>query len=142
MSAKIDAGSGAEPAGSHSRSIAAVRRLIHNDQLSLLVLAVLIGVAAAYCAIGFRELYLIGQELSFGIRSDTLYSHAATLPAWQIILAPTAGGLLIGLFVRYAMPGRRNHGVADVMESVALRSGRIGLREGLGAAAVSAASLL
>ncbi len=84
---------------------------------------------------------MIGQELSFGIRSDTLYSHAATLPAWQIILAPTAGGLLIGLFVRYAMPGRRNRGVADVMESVALRSGRIGLREGLGAAAVSAASI-
>ena len=58
------------------RSIAALRRLIRNDQFSLLVLAVAIGVAAAYCAIGFRELYLLGQMTSFGIRSDTLFSHS------------------------------------------------------------------
>jgi CIC family chloride channel protein len=114
VSADNDAGPGAAPAskprGSRSGPIAALRRLIRNDQLALLVLALLIGVAA-------------------------------TLPAWQIVLAPTAGGLLIGLFVYFVMPDRRAHGVADVMESVALRSGRIGLREGLGSAVISAASI-
>ena len=145
MSAENDvgsgAGSGSEPTSSTGRTIAALRRLFQNDQLSLLILAVLIGVAAAYCAIGFRELYLLGQLTSFGIRSDTLFSHAAALPGWRIVLVPTAGGLLIGLFVRFLMPDRRTHGVADVMESVALRSGRVGLREGLGSAVVSAASI-
>ncbi len=76
------AGSGNEPKVSRLRPFAAMRRLFQNDQLSLLVLAVLIGVAAAYCAIAFRELYLLGQLTSFGIRSDTLYSYAAGLPAW------------------------------------------------------------
>ncbi len=141
MSAENDAGPGAEPAGSKLRPVAAVRRLIQNDQLSLLVLAVAIGVAAAYGAIAFRELYLLGQVASFGLGSDTLASHAAGLPGWQIVLAPTAGGLLIGLFVHFVLPDRRTHGVADVMEAVALRSGRIGAREGLGAAVVSAASI-
>lgn len=78
---------------------------------------------------------------SFGVRSDTLFSHAAGLPAWQIVLVPTAGGILIGLFVRFVIPDRRTHDVADVMESVALRSGRIGFRVGLGSAVVSATSI-
>jgi len=55
VSAKIDAGSGAEPAGSHSRSIAAVRRLIQNDQLSLLFLAVLIGSRRPIARSGFAS---------------------------------------------------------------------------------------
>jgi CIC family chloride channel protein len=145
VSGENDGGSGSEtdgkPTASLGRTTAALRRLFQNDQLSLLILSVLIGVAAAYCAIGFRELYLLGQLTSFGIRSDTLVSHAARLPGWQIVLVPTAGGLLIGLFVRYVMPDQRAHGVADVMEAVALRSGRVGLREGLGSAVVSAASI-
>ena len=55
------------------------------------------------------------------------------LPGWQVVTVPTIGGLLIGLFVYYFMPGKRGRGVADVMESVALRSGAISLRAGLGA---------
>ena len=136
-----DSESGGEPTASLGKMTAALRRLFQNDQLSLLILSVLIGVAAAYCAIGFRELYLLGQLTSFGIRTDTLVSLAAALPDWQIVLVPAAGGLLIGLFVRYVIPDQRPHGVADVMESVALRSGRVSLRDGLGSAAVSAASI-
>jgi len=123
------------------QSLVFLQRLMRNDQLVLLVLAVLMGAVAAYGAIAFRYLYLLIQGVSFGTFSDTLYTQAQALPAWRLILVPAAGGLLIGLFVHFVMPGRRPHAVADVIEAVAIRNGRIGLREGLGAALTSAASI-
>jgi len=57
------------------------------------------------------------------------------------MLVPTAGGFLIGLFLKFVMPGGQAQGVAQVIEAGALRGGHIGLDRGLGAAAVSAASL-
>ncbi len=118
-----------------------VRQLLHNEQLLMLVLAVVMGALAAYAAIGFRFLYLLVQGLGLGTFADTLYIHAASLPAWQIIAVPAIGGLFIGLFIHFFMPNRRPQGVADVMEAAALRSGRMTLRDGLGAAVVSAASI-
>ncbi|MHA1108965.1 MAG: chloride channel protein, partial [Alphaproteobacteria bacterium] len=123
------------------RAYTALRRLVRSDQLLLLVLAVTIGVTAALGAIVFRLLIGVFQGLSFGTTGDVLYQHAATLPAWQILLVPTAGGLVIGLFVHFFMPGRRPQGVSDVIEAAALRSGRMGVRAGLGGALVSAASI-
>ena len=119
----------------------AMRGILRNEQLVLLVLAVIMGGIAACGAIAFSYLYLAIQGLSFGTWSDTLFSHAQNLPAWQILLVPTLGGLLIGLFVHFFMPGRRPHAVADVMEAVAVRNGRMSLRAGLGSAVVSAASI-
>ena len=130
--------------GSPRRAYAALRRLVRSDQLLLLVLAVFIGILAAFGAIAFRYLITILQGVSFGTFqsfSAVLYEHVATLPAWRIILVPTAGGLIIGLFVHFLMPGRRPHGVADVIEAAALRSGRMGVRAGLGGALVSAVSI-
>jgi CIC family chloride channel protein len=126
---------------SRDKVIVFLRQLLHNDQLVLLVLAVIMGAIAAYLAIAFRYLYLLVQGLSFGTFADTLFSQAQLLPGWQIVLVPTVGGLLIGLFVHKFMPGSRPQGVSDVMAAVALRSGRMGLRDGLGAAFVSAASI-
>ena len=123
------------------RPVAVLRRFLANDQLILLVLALVIGTAAAYGAIAFRQLYLHVQLGAFGTTAESLASHARTLPAWQIVLAPALGGLVIGLLVHYVMPGRRPHAVPDVMESVALHGGRVGVREGIGAAVVSAASI-
>ena len=119
----------------------ALRRVLRNDQLVLLVLALLAGVLAAYGAIAFRELYLATRLLAFGTQSEELYSHAAALPAWQRVLAPALGGLFIGLFVRYVMPDRRPRGVGDVMEAVALHSGNMSLRAAIGGAVVSATSI-
>lgn len=126
---------------SRDRVLVFLRQLLHNDQLVLLVLAVVMGAIAGYLAIAFREAYLLVQGLSYGTYADTLFSQAQLLPAWQIVLVPAAGGLLIGLFIHKFMPGQRPQGVSDVMAAVALRSGRMGLRGGLGAAIVSAASI-
>ncbi len=42
----------------------------------------------------------------FGFSSERVYSLAAERPWWQVLLALAAGGLLIGLFIHYVMPGR------------------------------------
>jgi len=117
------------------------QRVARNDQLLLLVLAVVVGTAAGYGALAFRVLTAGFQVVFFGHPGEYLASFAATLPWWQVLLAPALGGLLVGLFTVAVMPGKRPQGVADVMEASALRSGRMSLNAGLGAAAMSAASI-
>ncbi len=105
--------------GSPRRAYVALRRAVRSDQLLLLVLAVLIGIMAAYAASAFRYLIIVLQALSFGVFNEALYDFAAKLPPWRIVLVPTVGGLVIGLLVHFFMPGRRPHGVADVIEASA-----------------------
>jgi CIC family chloride channel protein len=123
------------------RILIGLRRILGNDQFLLAGLAILLGSAAAGAAIGFREAIAAVQTLFYGFGSERVASAAAALPWWQLIAAPTAGGLLVGLFLRYVMPGGRPQGVPHVMEACALKGGRMSLRTGLSAAAVSAASL-
>ncbi len=117
------------------------RHLARNDQIVLSVLAVVAGAAVAYGTIGFRWLIGVIQLGYFGTAEEKLYSFAAGLPWWQILLAPAAGGLFVGLFLKYVMPGGRPVGVAHVIEAGALRGGRMSLNQGLGAALVSAVTL-
>ncbi|MGI9419845.1 MAG: chloride channel protein [Geminicoccaceae bacterium] len=112
-----------------------------NDQVVLFFLAAIIGMAAGYGAIGFRLLVAGFQWSFFGNPMDRIFSSAVSLPWWHLILVPTLGGLAIGLFTRFVLPGRLPQGVADVMAASALRSGRMSLREGLAAALVSAGSV-
>ena len=118
-----------------------VRRFVRNKQLIMIILATVTGAAAAFGAVLFRETVVLIQTGTFGASLENSTNVIQNLPGWQVVTVPTIGGLLIGLFVYYFMPGKRGRGVADVMESVALRSGAISLRAGLGAAAVSAASI-
>jgi CIC family chloride channel protein len=117
------------------------RRLRSPDQLAMFILALVLGVAAAYGTIGFRWIIDQVQWGFLGSEGEHLLSLSTTLPRWQILLAPCAGGLLIGLFIRYAMPDRRPLGVADVIEANALKGGRLSLTSGLLAAVTSAASV-
>ncbi|MEE9139171.1 MAG: chloride channel protein [Alphaproteobacteria bacterium] len=120
---------------------AGLGRFARSDQLVRAGLAVVVGAAAGVGAIAFREFIALVQTAFFGFGSERVYSLAAALPWWHLVLAPTVGGLAIGLFVAYVLPGRRPRGVADVIEASALRDGRMSLKTGLGAAFVSAASI-
>jgi CIC family chloride channel protein len=124
-----------------ARFAQAMQRLVRNDQLLLFVLATLIGVAAGYGAILFRMMSALVQLILFGHTTEFVASHALSLPWWQVLGAPTLGGLLIGLFTVTVMPGGRPLGVADVMEANAVRNGRMSLNAGLGAAFLNASSI-
>ncbi len=132
----------------HERLTAGLRTLrgrasagIRNDQVLLSALAVAVGIAAAFSAVLFRELIGLIQTGFFGFDHERIASGVAGLAWWHVLLAPALGGLLIGLYVRFLMPGGRPQGVADVIEANALRAGRVSGRAGLGAALVSAASI-
>ena len=124
-----------------ARLMVRLRRLSRNDQVVLSVLAVLAGALVAYGSLGFRWLIGAVQWVFYGDQQEYLMSAVAELPWWQILLAPAVGGLLIGLFLKYIMPGSKPLGVAHVIEVGALRGGRMSLNQALGAAFVSAASL-
>lgn len=114
---------------------------IRNEQVLLSALAVAVGTAAAFAAVMFRELIGLIQTGFYGFGHERVVSGVAGLTWWHLLLAPALGGLLIGLYIHYFMPGRRPQGVADVIEANALRAGRMSGRAGLGAALVSAASI-
>ncbi|MBT4489069.1 MAG: chloride channel protein [Rhodospirillaceae bacterium] len=120
---------------------ARTRRLLRNDQALMAVIAAVVGVLVAYAAIAFRLSISSIQWLSYGVFAEELVGRVAELPIWQVLLIPTVGGLLVGLFLQFVMPGGRAMGVAHVIEAMALRNGRMRLRDGLAAALVSVVSL-
>jgi len=119
----------------------AVARVRRNDHTRLLIAAVLVGAVAAFAAIVFMRAFDWVRRVTFGTATEAALIDLAVVPWWLVVLVPTAGGLAIGLFVQYVMPGRRPLAVADAIEAVALQDGRMRLRDGVGAAVVSAASI-
>ncbi len=116
-------------------------RFGRNDQVVLSVLAVIIGAAAGGGAIAFRDAISGIQWLTYGFSSENVATLAANLPWWQLVLTPAAGGLLIGLFIRYMMPDGRPQSVSHVIEASALNDARMSLTVGISAALASAASI-
>ena len=121
--------------------LVSVKRLSRNEQVVLSGLAVATGLTAGLAAIAFRTLIDYVQRFGFGFGGERVATLAADLPWWHLIIVPAAGGLAIGLFVHFFLPGRRPHGVADVIEANALRGGRMSVVVGLKAALVSAGSI-
>ncbi|ASJ75974.1 chloride channel protein [Granulosicoccus antarcticus] len=112
-----------------------------GQRLVFYLLAALIGVVVGLSTLAFLKLVLMFQWLGYGEASEIRYTQIlAARPAWQVILVPAAGGLLLGIVMRF-LPGRRYHGIADVMEACALNSARMPVRSGVGAGLAAAVSL-
>jgi CIC family chloride channel protein len=97
-------------------------RLHHHVYLSLL--AILIGILAAYGALLFRFAIKFTQYCFYRDARDIL-TFADTLPPYLIIALPALGGLLVGPIIYFGAREAKGHGVPEVMEAVALRGGRI-----------------
>lgn len=123
------------------RLVSRLRRLVRNDHLILSVLALIVGTATGAAVIGLREAIDLVQWAFYGSANERLTDQVAALPWWKIILIPTVGGLMVGLFIRYCMPGARPQGIADVIEASALRGGGMSINTGIAAAIASAMSV-
>jgi CIC family chloride channel protein len=111
------------------------------SQVQFWVIALLIGIAAGFAALGFRKAISALQTFIYGTDDVMLASHAETLPWWVVLLVPVAGGLVVGLILHLFTPDGRARGVADVIDGAALREGRVETRAGLASAAASLVTL-
>ena len=110
-------------------SISAFLRRVHDglrqtEQVYMVLVAVVIGLLGGLCAVGFRQLIQILNRVAWHESQYTL-EYLYSLPIWWKILAPAAGGLIVGLITYRFAREARGHGVPEVMEAVALRGGRI-----------------
>lgn len=90
----------------------------------MVVLALLVGCLGGVGAVLFRKLIAAVQELAWNgtpVTVELVRDHTA----WQVVLIPAVGGLVVGPLVWFFAREARGHGVPEVMEAVAMRGGII-----------------
>jgi chloride channel protein, CIC family len=88
------------------------------------VLAVIVGLAGGLGAVGFRHLIDFFQSIFYGAGGNLL-GLVQAIPWYLKVWVPAAGGLVVGPLVYFLAREAKGHGVPEVMEAVALRSGII-----------------
>ncbi len=116
-------------------------QFVETRQPVIWLLASGIGLLTGVAAVLFR--LAIGAVQWPWLRDvgENVATAAAAQPWWVILLAPAAGGLIVGLILRYLLAARRAGTVADVIEARTVSGRGLGLRQGLIGAATSAISL-
>ncbi len=105
------------------------------------LLALCIGAIVSWAAILFREAIGLVQLVWLGTSSENVITALADLPWYVIVGAPTVGGLLVGLLLRYVQPTQRTYSVADVIEARARGAEGLLFRPGMTSALITALSL-
>ena len=125
-----------------SRTAWTLLRVNGPGQIQFWFIALALGIASGFAALGFR-LGIFGlQSLLYGTDDPArLGSFAASLPWWWVLTLPMLGGLAVGLILHRFTPDGRVRSVADVIEGCALREGRVEKRAGLASALASLVTL-
>jgi chloride channel protein, CIC family len=117
------------------------RQINWRRQPGVWLVAAGIGTVVGYVVILFRLLINSFSTIGFGGTEATLFERAKDLPAWQILLVPTLGGLMVGFVIHRYLGGKRASGVTDLIEARALHAGNINLKDGIMSALVAALSM-
>lgn len=104
-----------------------LRKLREKEHIFFVVAAILLGVLAAYGAIGFRFLIMWFQKF-FSHGQGDVFFFLAGVPPVAVVLIPALGGLLVGVVVHKLSPEVKGSGIPEVMEAVAQKGGAIRLR--------------
>jgi CIC family chloride channel protein len=101
-----------------------LKQIRANEHTIMAALAVIVGIAGGFGAVGFRYLINFFQTLGYGGKNDLL-ELVVTLPWYFRLLIPVIGGLIVGPLVYFFAREAKGHGVPEVMESIALKGGVI-----------------
>ena len=105
------------------------------------LLAPFIGLATGLAAILFRVAIGVFQWPWLHDMTENVAQAAREQPWWVVALAPAAGGLLVGLMLRYMLTAKRTGAVPDVMEARVNAGRGLSFGQGMISAVASALSL-
>jgi chloride channel protein, CIC family len=101
-----------------------IERARGGEYIFFLFTAALIGLLCGLGAIAFEMAIHLFQE-GFWQAVEPGLGVLSEAPAWQLVLVPALGGLLVGLVTTHFVAEAKGHGVPEVMKAVALRGGVI-----------------
>jgi CIC family chloride channel protein len=107
-----------------------LRALVRTDEIWLVVLAGLVGLAAGLCVTAMSAISQLMHELLYGIGPGERLSGVVAINPWRTVAALVGGGLAMGLssFVIMRFWPRR---AIDPIEANALYGGRMSLNDSL-----------
>jgi len=92
-----------------------------SDSAVLGAVALGLGLATGIGIWGFKELIHLSDQFF----NEFLGGFLETYGIWTLALIPVLGGLIVGLVQHYLIGHERHHGVAGIIESVAISGGRL-----------------
>ncbi len=95
-----------------------------TEYFFMISMAVIIGVACGFGAVGIKYLVEEISYLCFG-HGDSLLERFINTPWYMLLLIPTIGGLIVGPITHFIAPEAKGHGVPEVMQAILLRGGKI-----------------
>lgn len=112
------------------------------SQVQFWFIALGIGIAAGFAALGFRLGIEALQTAVYGADDvGRIHSYAANLAWYWLVAIPTIGGLVVGVILHLFTNDGKVRSVAEVIESAALYEGRVEVRKGLASAVASLITL-
>ncbi|MCF6304019.1 MAG: chloride channel protein [Rhodobacteraceae bacterium] len=111
------------------------------SQLQFWLIALIIGIAAGFIAVGFRVSIDFLQENIYGASDKALHSRLAELPWLWVLSVPILGGLAVGILLQIFTKDGRLESLANVIEGAALREGRVSKRKGMLATGIALITL-
>lgn len=111
------------------------------ERIRFFSLSALLGVVVSLATLLLIDMILFVQSLFFAqVTEENIVDIVSSSPSWLVVFTPFFGGLLVGILIHF-LDGQRYHGIADVMESCAVRGARMDVRSGTGAAIAAAISM-
>ncbi|NOD61855.1 MULTISPECIES: chloride channel protein [unclassified Ruegeria] len=102
------------------------------SQIQFWFIALAIGIAAGFMALGFRKAIRSLQAYLYDTDDILLlHSHAEKLPWFMVLIIPIVGGLLVGVILNRFTNDGRVRSVADVIEGAAVTDGRVEVKAGI-----------
>lgn len=99
-------------------------QLFRSEHIFMITAAIIIGILGGFGAIGFRKMIQLFQKTFWQVEPFSIAVVQNTPPFFRLLI-PALGGLLCGTIVYKFAREARGHGVPEVMEAVALRSGKM-----------------
>ncbi|MBO9432621.1 chloride channel protein [Ruegeria sp. R13_0] len=102
------------------------------SQIQFWFIALAIGIAAGFMALGFRKAIRSLQAYIYDTEDILLlHSHAEKLPWFIVLIIPIIGGVIVGLILTRFTDDGRVRSVADVIEGAAVSDGRVETKAGI-----------